>query len=98
MKLRFSPIIVDDLERAIAYYEGVSISVANRFRDEVGVVFKWIRQNPNAAAVFYRDVRFALVGKFPYAVYYRNDNGCAILIGIIHTATDPATTKQRMAE
>ncbi len=96
MKLRYSPGIVEDLQRAISYYESVSISAANKFRDEVAITFEFIRKNPFASGVVYRDVRVSRIGKFPYAINYRIGSDCVLLDGVIHTASDPDNLRRRI--
>jgi hypothetical protein len=62
----------------------------------VGEVFKRIAGNPRMHPVVYKDVRRALVKKFPYLVLYREDQGEIIVIAVFHTSRNPAVWQSRV--
>lgn len=51
--------------------------------------------NPKLYAVVYRDVRQAIVRRFPYVVLYREAPGEILVISIFHTAQDPSRWQAR---
>jgi plasmid stabilization system protein ParE len=63
---------------------------------EVEAVFKMIEDNPLRHAVMYRNVRRALVRKFPYKVFYHIEADTAEIIGVVHAKRHPRFWQQRV--
>jgi toxin ParE1/3/4 len=43
----------------------------------------------------YKDVRKAVVNRFPYVVLYREEPGALVVIAVFHAARDPNVWKSR---
>jgi plasmid stabilization system protein ParE len=46
-------------------------------------------------ALVYRDVRKALVRRFPYAIFYRVRNARVVVLAVFHSKRDPNIWKSR---
>ena len=66
----FSPVAIDDIEQAAAYYEDVQPGLGKRFASQLLLTLNAIKRNPFFASVRYDDIRCAQVKKFPYLVHY----------------------------
>jgi plasmid stabilization system protein ParE len=66
------------------------------FAEHVQAVFDRISAMPELLhAVVYRDMRKALVRKFPYSVFYRIKPGRVIVLAVFHGKQDPNIWKTR---
>jgi plasmid stabilization system protein ParE len=43
-----------------------------------------------------RDIREAIVRRFPYCVYFRVRHGRLIVLSVFHTSRDPSTWQSRV--
>ncbi|WP_375470024.1 hypothetical protein [uncultured Nostoc sp.] len=50
---------------------------------------------PESYAVTYRDIRRAIIRRFPYAVYYRIISSRVIVTAIFHSRRDPKSWQTR---
>ena len=65
------------------------------FTDAVLLVLDRIRQQPDFFPVVKKDVRQAIVAKYPYCVYYREDDQTILVTSIFHTSRNPAIWRRR---
>jgi plasmid stabilization system protein ParE len=71
MRVEFHPLVADDLNDAVAYYNARRESLGNALRAEVYGVIDRIVENPGQYRVVRGDIRRCLVRRFPYSVLYR---------------------------
>ena len=88
-RLRFHPLVVDDLRQAIDWFDDISIELGNRFRHLVNSRFDEIEARPRFFATAFEDVRFALVPRFPYLILFRELSTAVEVIGVFESASDP---------
>ena len=60
--------IPDDLLDAVDYYNGISIALSNRFRENVDQRLSDIASNPEMFPFDFPPVRFAKIDRFPYLI------------------------------
>jgi hypothetical protein len=86
--------------------EAEAVRAAQRYENEssgLGVVFleltekalAAISENPYQYPLVYRDVRRALLTRFPYGVFYRIGPREVRVIAIMHLARDPSRWQRR---
>ena len=99
-KLRFHPQVATDLSDAIAWYEERSFGLGNRFRATVDARFDDILKAPELFPRAFDDVdfRFARLPRFPYLVLYRIERDTVFVLGVFHSASDPAKWRRRAAD
>lgn len=78
----FSPVAIDDIERAVNYYEDQQIGLGKRFAAQLQVSLNAVKRNPFFATVRYNDIRCAAIKRFPYLVHY-HINQSELLVTII---------------
>jgi len=96
-RLRYHPLVADDISAAIDWYEGRSVGLGDRFRSAVDARFDDIVDAPErfARAFGDSDFRFARIPKFPYLVLFRVRAEIVYVIGLFHSASDPAKWRRR---
>ena len=96
--LRFHPLVANDLSDAIRWYDEISADLANRFRTRIDTQLDEITQRPESFPLAFGDVRFARIRRFPYLVIFREFGTIVRVLGLFHTASDPAKWRQRACE
>ena len=84
-----------DLADAIGYYQAIDDALATRFQRELEIVIDRIVTFPASCQVVHRDVRRALLKRFPHAVFYKAMGDQVVVVAILHPARDPARSKAR---
>ena len=49
-----------------------------------------IQENPARFPIIYREVRRALINRFPYGIFFLLEEERVVVLGVMHTARDPA--------
>ena len=90
--LRYHPSVADDISSAIDWYEGRSAGLGERFRSAVAARLDDIERTPDMFPRAFDDLdyRFARIPKFPYLVLYHVRARSAHVLGVFHSASDPA--------
>jgi plasmid stabilization system protein ParE len=91
----FRPIVQQEMDEAYDWYEIQRPELGDEFLECVSQQVHLICQAPEAYRIIYRDVRRALVKRFPYAIYYRIISSRIIIIAVIHTRRNPKKIKSR---
>jgi hypothetical protein len=68
--LEFRPEIREELDDVYNWYENQQLELGEDFLNCIDNMLDLIRQMPESYPVVYRDVRRAVVKRFPYAIYY----------------------------
>lgn len=74
----------EQILQAFIWYADRSTTVANRFIEDLDACFDHISNFPLAHAIKYRDLRRALLPKYPFKVFYRVDDDTAYIFAILH--------------
>jgi plasmid stabilization system protein ParE len=97
MRLIVRPAAEDDIARAFERYEERRLGL--RFLDELNATFSRIRALPRQFPLLQRNLRRALLRRFPYAVYFLPRNGAElVIIAVLHQRRKPATWRRRRRE
>ena len=78
-----------DLASAFDHYERQTQGLGEQFLGAINSAFDAIERYPEMFASVHRDVRRALVARFPYAVFYRVETKQIVVLTVLHTARDP---------
>jgi len=52
--------------------------------------------NPEIFQVIYKDIRRAVVQRFPFVIYYQIEEEIIVVLGIIHASRNPHDWKKRL--
>ncbi len=96
-RLRYHPLVADDISAAIDWYEGRSVGLGARFRWAVDTRFDDIVAAPDIFPRAFDDLdfQFARIPKFPYLVLFRVRGEIVYVLGVLHSASDPAKWRRR---
>lgn len=87
---------VEDLADAFAWYETRSSGLGDELLDEVGHTVNSISRHPLGNAIAWKDIRRALVRRFPYSVFYRVTPHEIVVRAIFHNSRKPSRWKNRL--
>lgn len=85
-----------DMAEAFDWYDERRAGLGGEFLAEVNAVFEKVIEHPLRFAVLYRDVRRALVRRFPYKVFFYIEAHKAVVIGVIHAKRHPRAWQSRV--
>jgi plasmid stabilization system protein ParE len=89
---------VQDLAEAYAWYEQQRPGLGNEFLEAVRLCLDSAARHPRSNAIARKNVRRALVRRFPYSVYYEASDDAILVRGIFHHARKPASWQKRLRE
>ena len=95
--VRFTPLAEEDVAEAYGDYEAARGGLGDEFLAEVGRVLDLIGAYPEAGPTVHRDLRRALVHRFPYSLYYRLDREAEVVEvrAVVHQRRHPRTWRRR---
>ncbi|WP_068816729.1 type II toxin-antitoxin system RelE/ParE family toxin [Phormidesmis priestleyi] len=93
--LIFRPEVREELNEAYQWYEGQQLGLGDDFIDCVDEMINRICQMPELYTIIHRDVRRAVVHRFPYAVYYRIALDRVIVLAVLHGRGNPKAWQAR---
>lgn len=94
-KLRFHSAIPDDLVNALDYYDRVSNTLGNRFRENIDRRLDDIVNNPEAFAFDVPPVQFAKIDRLPYLIFFAVKSEVARILAIVHGTSNPEKWRTR---
>jgi plasmid stabilization system protein ParE len=77
------------------WYEEQRTGLGIVFGDALDTAIGRVRELPLAHPVVYRDLRRALVDRFPYALYYRAQSDAIVVVAVVHGRRHPNRWRQR---
>ena len=85
-----------DLTAAQMWYETQVSGLGRQFHLEVSQVFARLTETPLIYSTVYRDVRRAVVHRFPYLIWYRVLGQDVIVLACTHGRQDPDIVISRL--
>ena len=79
----------DDLGAGFDWYEQRRSGLGEEFLSAVQSTLRSIEQFPEMFVSIHRDVRRAIVSRFPFAVFYLVESRRIVVLRVLHTARDP---------
>jgi len=79
----------DDLGAGFDWYEEQRSGLGQEFLSAVQSTLRSIEQFPEMFVFIHRDVRRAIVSRFPFAVFYLIESRRVVVLRVLHTARDP---------
>ena len=84
-----------EIFEAALRYEREREGFGFRFEAQVGTVFARLLENPFQFPDIEEDVRRALVGDFPYGVFFTTEADLIMVLAVLHLRRHPDTLKRR---
>lgn len=79
----------EELDEAYNWYEDQQPGLGDDFLDCVDEKINQILQMPESCAIIRKDVRRAVIRRFPYVIYYRVVVDRIIVLAVLHGRTNP---------
>jgi plasmid stabilization system protein ParE len=93
--LVFRQEIGEELKEIYTWYENQKLGLGDDFLGCVDHTLERICQMPESYPIVYRDIRRAMVRRFPYAVFYRVISSRIIVTAIFHGRRVPQSWQKR---
>ncbi len=84
-----------DIQSTFEWYESQRPGLGEEFLVTLRERLETIRNFPEAFPIIYRDVRRAVVSRFPYVVFYVVRPARVAALAIVHQSRDPAIWPRR---
>lgn len=94
-RVLFRPEARAEVLEAFHWYEEQRPGLGGVFRTCLDLAIERIQKAPLAYAVQHRDLRRALVDRFPYSIFYRVTPSVIVVVGVIHDRRHPREWKRR---
>jgi len=85
-----------DVSDAASWYEGRRIGLGDEFLGELDSVLRRIIESPFQFPKIKKNIRRALLRRFPYSVYFDVSTETLELIAVLHQHRDPRTWEKRI--
>ena len=84
-----------DVAEAQVWYETQRAGLGADFHSEISKVFTVLTETPLIYPVLYRDVRRAIVQRFPYLIWYRVPGEAVTVLACTHARQNPSKVISR---
>ena len=85
-----------DVSDAAAWYERRRTGLGYEFLDELDSVLRRVIKDPLQFPKIKNQLRRALLGRFPYSVYFGLTRETVELVAVLHQRRDPRTWERRV--
>lgn len=85
-----------DIAEAQIWYETQQTGLGGAFRAEVSGVIDRLAATPLIYQIVHRNVRRAIVRRFPYLIWYRVDGQMVVILACTYAGRDPKRVKARL--
>jgi hypothetical protein len=85
-----------EMKAAYKWYEKEKEGLGEEFAECVQEAFTYLEINPRIHSKVFKDVRKAVVRRFPFCVYYTIDGDRVYIVSIFDTRQDPAKWQSRV--
>jgi len=85
-----------DLEEARDWYEARQVGLGAAFIDEAAAAMDKLQQAPDRQPEYYRDIRRALLARFPYKIFYLIEGSSMIVLRVLHARQDHVRRMKRI--
>ena len=88
-ELGFRKEAFEDLQESYEWYNNRKEGLGSDFLKEVEDTLKLIQSNPFLYSAIHKDIRRALVKKFPYSIFYLVEANKIIVLAVFHMSRKP---------
>lgn len=86
----------EDIKQSFAWYEAHCVNLGSSFLVEVEKVFENIEAHPQLYASITPPIRRALCKRFPYVVYFIEQNADIVVLAVLHQRRRPSTWRNQI--
>ena len=85
-----------DLLDTFQWYQEQRPGLGHDFKLCVDGVISKLQKRPSIYKKIHRDIRRAIIKRFPFGVFYVEDNNTVIILAVLHARRDPSNWKTRI--
>jgi toxin ParE1/3/4 len=85
----------EELIDAQDWYEGEAAGLGRRFRQAIDGLIERMIENPRQFPIVLKNVRRALLRRFPYSLFFVAEDEALIVIACFHASRDPSHWQTR---
>ena len=85
----------DDISDAFRWYEDKASGLGSEFMRALDACLSGIQRYPKSGSPVHKEVRRALLRRFPYGVFYLLEGETIIVIACFHASRDPKEWQKR---
>lgn len=85
-----------DLADAFGWYEGCREGLGSEFLLSVEAALDSIQRFPQSYPVVHKQIRRALLRRFPYGVFYLAEDQAIVVLAAFHASHDPVRWQERI--
>jgi plasmid stabilization system protein ParE len=83
-KLEVRPLASSDIRHVYFWYEEKKEHLGQDFMIILTAVFNKLSQNPSLHSIYYKDLRMAVLERFPYSIFYFIKNERISILRVLH--------------
>ena len=84
-----------DIQGVFEWYEAQQSGLGEEFLAHLRGTLESLREFPESGPVIYKNVRRAIVSKFPYFVFYIDTATRVVVLAVLHSSRNPAIWRRR---
>ena len=85
-----------DITSAFGWYQEQAVGLGHEFLRSLDACLASLRRRPRSYPFVHKEVRRALLRRFPYAVFYLAEPERIVVLAVFHVRRDPERWKQRV--
>ena len=85
----------EEVIEAQDWYEREAPGLGRHFREAIDALIERLSANPRQFPVVFKDVRRALLRRFPYSLFFVMEGETLLVIACFHASRDPAQWQKR---
>ncbi|MBK9332424.1 MAG: type II toxin-antitoxin system RelE/ParE family toxin [Ignavibacteria bacterium] len=89
------PEVYSDLKESFQWYSDQHEILGMEFIEQIESCFERIKSNPYSYQLIKKNLRRAIVRKFPFGIFYQIENNEIIIFAIFHLSRLPGNVKRR---
>jgi len=89
------PSAAAEIETAYRWYERERAGLGSEFLEAIDKMVKGIAENPERFPIVRKDIRRAVLHRFPYSIFYRIVSGHIVVIACFHGKRNPKVWRSR---
>jgi plasmid stabilization system protein ParE len=98
VRVRFRREAEADVIEAFAWYRDCGLGLGEEFLRSLESCLAAIQRLPQSNPLVHRDIRRALLRRFPYCIFYVLEDEVVTVLACFHAKRDPATWKERESD
>jgi len=95
-RVLFRPQVVPDLAEAADWYRNSRSGLETEFLRDFQETWSTVERNPLQYQIVEREMRRAMLRRFPYSVMYVLSDDALLIVGCLHARRNPARWRERL--